>query len=207
MRIRRAVLATLLAVVVSSLADLNALAAQTCFAAHPLPRCRSYWITEAGLSVRLDPHGWTPSGPETESGSATLELGYMVNLSPRSALGAAVFLRGGEPVGGIGFRPRYRRWFNSHVSLDVAPGIVLKTLGGGQFALKAPTFSGQLGLNLSSGFALTSQVDVARNAVGTFPNGSSTDVAWYVGGRLGGGLGVAGILGFLALGVLVAATW
>jgi len=201
MPIRRAVLVVLLGLVLSSLADAQALAAQSCFAAHPLPRCRSYWLTEAGLSLRLDPH------PETESGSATLELGYMVNLSPRSALGAAVFLRGGEPVGGIGFRPRYRRWFNRHVSLDVAPGIVLKTLGGGQFTLKAPTFSGQLGLNLGSGFALTSQVDVARNAVGTFPNGSSTDVAWYVGGRLGGGLGVAGILGFLALGALVAATW
>jgi hypothetical protein len=201
MRVRRAVLAIGLAVAISSLADLPALAAQSCFAAQPLPRCRSYWLTEAGLSVRLDHH------PETESGSATLELGYMVNLSPSSALGAAVFFRGGEPVGGIGFRPRYRRWFNSHVSLDVAPGIVLKTLSGGQFTLKAPTFSGQLGLNLGSGLALTGQVDVARNAVGTFANGSSADVAWYAGGRLGSGLGVAGILGFLALGALVAATW
>jgi hypothetical protein len=201
MRICRAVLAVPLAVVVSSVAHLHPLAAQSCLTPHPLPRCRSYWITEAGLSVRLDPH------PETESGSATLELGYMVNRSPRSALGAAVFLRGGEPVGGIGFRPRYRRWLNSHVSLDVAPGVVLKTLGGGQFTLRAPTFSGQVGLNLGSGLALTGQVDVARNAAGTFANGSSTDVAWYAGGRLGGGLGVAGILGFFALGALVAATW
>jgi hypothetical protein len=195
------ILIVLFALVLISFADLRTLAAQSCFAGHPLPSCRSFWLTEAGLSVRLDPH------PETESGSATLELGYMVNLNPRSALGAAVFLRGGEPVGGIGFRPRYRRWFNSDVSLDVAPGIVLKTLSGGQFTLKAPTFSGQLGLNLGSGFALTGQVDVPRNAVGAFPNGSSTDVAWYAGGRLGSGLGVAGILGFLALGVLVAATW
>jgi hypothetical protein len=201
------ILIVLFALVVISLADLRTLAAQSCFAGHPLPRCRSFWLTEAGLSVRLDPHGWTPSGPETESGSATLELGYMVNLSPRSALGAAVFLRGGEPVGGIGFRPRYRRWFNNHVSLDVAPGLVLKTLSGGQFTLKAPTFSGQVGLNLGSGLALTGQVDVARNAVGTFANGSSTDVAWYAGGRLGSGVGVVGILGFLALGALVAATW
>ena len=130
----------------------------------------------------------------------------MVNRGPRSALGAAVFFRGGEPIGGIGFRPRYRRWLNSHVSLDVAPGLVLKTLGS-QFTLKAPTFSGQVGLNLGSGLALTGQVDVARNAAGTFANGSSTDVAWYAGGRLGGGVGVAGILGFLALGALVAATW
>jgi hypothetical protein len=130
----------------------------------------------------------------------------MLNLSPRSALGAAVFLRGGEPVGGIGFRPRYRRWFNSHVSLDVAPGLVLKTLGS-QFTLKAPTLSGQVGLNVGSGLALVGQVDVARNAMGTFANGSSTDVAWYAGGRLGGRLGVAGVLAFLALGALVAATW
>jgi hypothetical protein len=201
MRIRQAVLAVLLAVVAGGLLDLQALAAQSCFAAHQLPRCRSYWLTEAGVSARLDSH------PQTESGSATLELGYMVNLSSRSALGATVFLRGGEPVGGIGFRPRYRRWFNSQVSLDVAPGLVFKAMSGGQFLLKAPTFSGQVGLNLGSGLALTGQVDVARNALGSFANGRATDVAWYAGGRLGGGLGVAGMLGFVALGALIAATW
>jgi hypothetical protein len=199
MRIRRAVLAVLL-VTGSSLADQRGLVAQSCFAPHPFPQCRKHWLTEAGLSVRLDPH------PGTESVAATLELGHMVNLSPRSALGASVFLRGGEPVGGIGFRPRYRRWLTSSLSLDVAPGIVFQTLSS-QFTLQSPTLSGQVGLNLGSGLALTGQVDVVRNRLGTFANGKSTDVAWYAGGSLGGGLGVAGMLGFLGLGALVAATW
>jgi len=88
----------------------------------------------------------------------------------------------------------------------VAPGVVLTTLSD-QFTLKAPTFSGQVGLNLGSGVALTGQVDVARNGLGSFANGRATDVAWYAGGRLGGGLGVAGMLGFVALGALIAATW
>ncbi len=201
MQTRRAVLATLLVVVVSSLVDLHDLAAQACFAPHPLPRCRAYFLTEAGLSARLDPHRYT------ESASATLELGYMVNVSARSALGAAVFLRGGEPVGGIGFRPRYRHWLNRYLSLDVAPGIVLKSTGGGQFSLKAPTLSGQVGLNVSPGLGLIGQVDVVRSAYGTFSNGKSTDVAWYAGGSLGGWPGGIGMLGFLGLGALVAATW
>ena len=200
MGIRRTVLA-LLAFVASDVAALHSLAAQACFAPHPLPRCRSYWITEAGLSTRVDPH------PQTESASATLELGYMVNAGPRSALGAAVFLRGGEPVGGVGIRPRYRHWLSPSVSLAVAPGIVLKAMGGGQFSLRSPSFSGQVGLNVGPGLGLTGQVDTPRTDLGGFPNGKASDVAWYAGVRLGGGLGVAGLLGFLGLGALVAATW
>lgn len=200
MRIHRAVVAAL-AVAAVGLAASQPLAAQACFAPHPLPRCRSYWITEAGLSARLDPH------PQTEGASATLELGYMANTGARSALGAAVFLRGGEPVGGVGIRPRYRRWLGEKVSLDVAPGIVLKALSGGQFSLRSPGFSGQVALNIGSGFGVTGQVDVARIEFSGFANGNSTDVAWYAGARLGGGLGLGGMLGFLGLGALVAATW
>jgi hypothetical protein len=200
MQTSRAVFLGFLAVVGSSLLGRADLAAQSCFAPHPWPQCRSHWITEAGLTVRLDPH------PGTESAAATLELGHMVNLSSRSALGASVFLRGGEPVGGIGFRPRYRRWLSNSVSLDVAPGIVFKTLSS-QFTLQAPTLSGQIGLNLGSGLALTGQVDVIRYDLTAFTSQKPTDVAWYAGGYLGGGLGVAGMLGFLAFGALVAATW
>ena len=200
MGIRREVF-LMLAVVASGLATLHPVAAQSCFAPHALPRCRSYWVTEAGVSARLDSH------PQTEGASATLELGYMVNATPRSALGLAVFLRGGEPVGGVGIRPRYRHWLSRQVSLDVAPGIVLKAMSGGQFSLRSPSFSGQLGLNVGPGFGLTGQVDVARSAAGSFANGKSSDVAWYAGARLGSGLGVAGVLGFLGLGALVAATW
>jgi hypothetical protein len=200
MRIRRPAL-FMLALAIGHLAALPPLSAQACFAPHPLPRCRSYWITEAGLSARLDPH------PETESASATLELGYMANVGSRSALGAAVFFRGGEPVGGVGIRPRYRHWVGQRVSVDVAPGIVVKALSGGQFSLRSPGFSGQVGLNVGSGFGLTGQVDVVRLELGGFPNGTVRDVAWYAGARLGGGLGVAGMLGFLGLGALVAASW
>jgi hypothetical protein len=200
MRHQRAVL-IVVALAAANLAPLRPLHAQACFTPHPLPRCRSYWITEAGLSARLDPH------PGTEGASATLELGYMANMGARSALGAAVFVRGGEPVGGVGIRPRYRRWLGERVSLDLAPGIVVKALSGGQFSLRSPGFSGQVGLNVGSGFGLTGQVDVARTAYGGFANGKATDVAWYAGARLGGGLGLGGMLGFLGLGALMAATW
>ena len=200
MHARQAV-AAMLTVAVGILAACQDLSAQACFGAHPLPRCRSFWITELALSGRLDPH------PQTEDAAATLEAGYMVNLGQRSALGAALFLQGGEPVGGFGFRPRYRHWLGSQVSLDLAPGIMLKSTSGGQFTLKSPSFSGLVGLNVGSGFGLIGRVDLARNALGNFANGKSTDLAWYAGGRLGGWPGVVGVLGFLGVATVVAATW
>lgn len=183
----------------------GSLSAQTCFNSRPLPRCRSFWITEVGLSARLDSH------LDTEGGSVTVELGYMVNAGARSAFGISGFFRGGEPVGGVGIRPRYRLWLGKSISLDVAPGIVLKSTSGGQFTLKSGGFSGQLALNIAPGIGLVGQVDQVRldstAFQNTFPDGKTTDVAWYAGGRLSGGAGVAGILAFLALGALVAATW
>ena len=183
----------------------GSLNAQSCFTGHPIPQCRSFWITEAGFSARLDQRG------DTGGLSATLELGYMVNAGARSAFGISGFLRGGEPVGGIGIRPRYRLWLGKTVSLDVAPGIVLKTLSGGQFTVKSGGFSGQVALNITPGLGLVGQVDQVRldtTAIqNPFASGKTTDVAWYAGARLSGGAGVGGILAFLALGALVAASW
>jgi hypothetical protein len=200
MHARRAV-AALLTLAVGTLAAGQDLSAQACFGARPLPRCRSFWLTEFTLSGRLDPH------PQTEDAAATLEVGYMTNVGGRSALGGALFLQGGEPVGGFGFRPRYRHWLGRQVSLDLAPGIVLKAVSGGQFTLRSPSFSGLVGLNVGPGLGLIGRVDLVRGAYGGFANGKSTGLAWYAGGRLGGWPGVVGLAGFLGLATVVAATW
>jgi len=164
--------------------------AQACFKAHAFPRCHTFWITEAGVSHRLGPIlGGT-------DGSATLEVGYMVNTRGSSAFGAALFWREGEPVTGVGIRPRYRRWLNPRISVDLAPGIIVYS-GGHR---PSPTLSTQAAINWGPSFALTAQMDVVRRR----PKG--TELAWYGGGRLGGGLGTAGMLGGLALFALVIAT-
>ena len=191
-----------LALTLTTTTVISPLVAQSCFTGRPVPQCRSFWITEAGFSVRLDDH------PNKDGGSVTFDLGYAVNIGGQSALGVSGFLRGGEPVGGGGIRGRYRLWLGGATSLDLAPGILLAS-SGGQFDYKAGTFSGQVALNVTRGFGLVAQVDQVRLASNTFtfPNGETTDVAWYAGGRLSGGAGLGGILAFLALGALVAATW
>jgi hypothetical protein len=122
----------------------------------------------------------------------------MVNTSRRSAFGAALFVQSPEPILGFGFRPRYRRWLSPKVSVDLAPGIEYRSSN----ARFLPT--GQLALNLGSGFALTGNVHV----IPAIPEAErKAHFAWYVGARLGGGLGLAGVLGMVALTALVAATW
>lgn len=90
------------------------LAAQSCFRGRPLPRCRSWFITEgfAGAVAgrqRGDLYGIVLGG----------EVGWMRNLGPNSAVG------GGVAVSNIGvsLRPRYRRWLAPMVALDVGPGV------------------------------------------------------------------------------------
>jgi hypothetical protein len=178
-------------VVTALLAGPATLAGQMCFRANPAPRCHSFWITEAGVGARLDPH---PANTD-DGASLTLELGHMVNSGRRSALGAAIFLQVAEPISGFGLRPRYRHWLSRKVSIDIGPGIEYRS----NEARFLP--SGQLALNLGSGFAVTGDVHLIRSLSG------SRQLGWYGGGRLGGGLGLAGILGMVALGALVAATW
>jgi len=186
----------LVSLVGSSFVGLRPLAAQSCFSAHRLPRCRSYWITEAGLSTRLNPE------PMFSAVLLTLDAGYMVNYNARSALGATMFLQSS----GMGLRPRYRRWLGDRMSVDVAPGIVLKAMGD-QIARRAPAFSGQLGFNVGPALGVVGQVDVTRAADPIRFDAPATDVGWYVGGRLNNGFGLAGMLGCVALGVVVVATW
>ena len=168
--------------------------AQICFRGKPLPECRSFFVTEAGLSIRLDSHS------QSESRSLTFEVGYMVNRGTSSALGATVFLRGVDPVSGIGVRPRYRYWLTKESSLDISPGILLRSLCEG-YERVVPSFSGQIAINPTEFVGFTTQIDVIR-----FKH-KTTDIAWYLGAKLDSYFGVGGMLGFFALVILVAATW
>lgn len=97
----------------------RSLAAQGCFRGRPLPRCRSFWITEAEGGVRL-------AGPGAPGGELDarlgVELGWMRNLSRRTAIGGGVAV-GWDGVEFVSLRPRYRRWLTPAVALDASPGV------------------------------------------------------------------------------------
>jgi hypothetical protein len=94
-------------------------APRACFRGRPLPRCRSFWITEAEGGLRL-------AGPAAASGDLDarlgIELGWMRNLSPRTAIGGGL-AAGWDGVEFLSLRPRYRRWLTPVLALDVSPGV------------------------------------------------------------------------------------
>jgi hypothetical protein len=176
-----------------------------CFRGRPLPNCTSFWITEAGYAGRLTSGNEFLSGDGsstvTPGGSlmATLELGYMWNVTPRLALGGGV---GAGTFEGIYFavKPRVRFWATPDVAIDLEPSIRLNQ-GPGTSRLgidAAVSFQDRLGLF----------VQASRVTVTTYSSqfGVSTRVrpSIYGGVRLGSKLGVAGAIAD-GLGVAVLA--
>jgi len=178
MRTRPAVLLLLIALGLA-----RAAAAQTCFPARPLPECRRYPVLELGYAHRLG------GGPTLTGGSPQVhylsgELGWMVNRSPRLALGGSLF------VGALvdyafelrpGLKGRARYWLGPRTALDAGAGVILgriptsRTMG-----TEARRLGGaaHLGLSLHDALLLTVQAEYLANPV-------DRDLVGYVGARLG----------------------
>jgi hypothetical protein len=101
--------------------------ARDCFRGHPLPECRTFWITEIGY-YRTTFGSDLPSAP-LSSGAAlnshtAWDIGLMRNRTPTRADGYVAeigFNEGGVRIGGS---RRYRFWLPSQQSLDISLGVV-----------------------------------------------------------------------------------
>jgi outer membrane murein-binding lipoprotein Lpp len=165
------------------------------FKPKPLSECKSFLITEFGLAYGLD----KPSD-RTNLGLITWEFGYMVNRDEHSAIGGTVFIssEGDRPQVRFGLKGRYRYWLSKDQSLDIAPGVLItgsRDEFEGDFVF--PSFTCQTGLNLSSWFAVTGQVDIIRRK--TIDQGyplyalqekTVTKPEWYLGFKIGTPAGV-----------------
>ena len=87
--------------------------AQTCFKAKPLPDCKSFWITELAGGVAMAGE-WT-------SPFASGEVGLMVNLNKKHAVGGTGFLDVGD-YPAFGIKGRYRYWLSKNFSIDAGLG-------------------------------------------------------------------------------------
>lgn len=102
---------------------------QHCFRGRPLPKCRSFWITETSVSYRLSDHEtnhWK-NRKVYEKLLYTWNVDLMHNVSRRTSLGGSIFVDCDDFLNKaqFGARFRYRRWFSRVLSVDVAPGIPL----------------------------------------------------------------------------------
>ena len=89
-----------------------------CFRPRPGDRCRTFLVTEISRSTReFGPY----RGLEDKF---QWDWGAMVNVGGGQAVGATYVF--GEPKNGHrGVSLRYRRWLNSAIALDVAPGAIV----------------------------------------------------------------------------------
>ncbi len=160
-----------------------------CFEGRPLAMCKMFWITDFTVTMRLlddERRNYIPL--------FTWELGAMINVTPRSALGAALFL--GIDGNGtlVGVRPRYRRWLAGANVLDLAVGLYISQALNPPHAHNTPTVTGQLDLG-SDAFAFIGRVDLfAPLRCASRPNAPSTcssSVGLNVGAKLGSRPGLA----------------
>jgi hypothetical protein len=145
-----------------------------CFRGRPAPGCRAFAVTEFVLGAR-----GLGSGQRTDF-HLQLDLGGMLNLTDRSALGGTFTL--GPHHGERGGSLRYRYWAGPDLAIDLAPGAILA--GDGREGRR---------------FRLTGQVAVNINdRIGQFVQGESE----RDGGQLVAGLKLGSAAGLVVGGVL-----
>lgn len=135
------------------------------FRGRPLPRCKTFFITEFSMMGKL---AGTNLGYEEAPGYlGQFDLGFMGNLSTRYALGGTVFLRASpdDGSGNLGVAVRLRRWLGDKFSADFSPGLGLFWEGDHQ--VKSPSFTGSVRLSYRDYVALIGSVEVVKRELWT----------------------------------------
>lgn len=178
-----------------------------CFRAQPYPACRVFFLTDAGVFVRL-----THSDASANSQSplrAVVDWGAMVNLSRTNAIGGSWFAALDENGFSTGPVLHWRRWLANAKSIDVAVGT---PIAGGN-ALRPGSVLGLVKYNPVHWFGVavrpeliraedyicgTSSCTYVRRTRGRVYLGAET--GWFPG--LGLGLGAGVTLGVLVIALL-----
>ena len=182
------ILGGLCAVVVPALAGAQAApdTGKACFAARPVPECKTFWITEVGWYHRAFGSGSiqnVPAGvyarPEL-NGHLSWELGLMSNRSRGIAVGGTLLVGGGGGSWRFGLNGRYRRWLGERSSIDVSAG----PLGVVTHAPYSQPHRAAYGMNaaVALGWRDWAAVTVSADAV---RGGGHNATAVYTGVRLG----------------------
>jgi len=173
-----------------------------CFRGRPKPKCGSFMITEFAMLHPLGPVlGAGPMGG--------LELGMMVNVGRRSAIGGTLLLGGDDSWSRVVMGVRFRRWLSPSVSAELGVGRVsASNEGPGGSTLHRSGFATRAGLDLSDLVGFTVAYEHLGSVSGC-PSGwpcqpSPAASGWLVGVKAGSYAGPAVALG---LALLMAGTW
>lgn len=174
-----------------------------CLRASPAPRCEWLLLTEAGYSVPIA--RGSPAVAGKSSNRITVALGALRNLGSHDALGGALFFAGLDAdASRSGAQVRYRRWISRSAALEAGAGVIWEatdlTVGA-----RLPGFRAQAGFDIRNIVGVTTQVDIVGTEFGA-DGEPKTFVDWYVGGRVGGGVGLAGVAVLGLLTILAVAT-
>jgi hypothetical protein len=111
-----------------------------CFRGQPLPRCKSFWIVEMqGSTPLLQTERFTYIDDTRQLRHDTFDsvlewnLGHMVNVGDRHALGGVITVGTGNTDPLTGIKLRARRWMGRDVSLEVETGLVRSNATDTQF--------------------------------------------------------------------------
>jgi hypothetical protein len=149
-------------------------------------------LFEATIGRRLNRHLYP--GVQNFRGQVSWELGPLFNRG-EWAWGVAVMASADEEGARWGIRPRYRRWLEPGVALDLGVGMLIGGETGyaeqhypGLSALIGLTFGNLLGVNLELQAISTSQEysPLSLRAIAPGDRHKSVDFAWLLGAKLSG---------------------
>ena len=166
------------------------LQAENCSWIKPSPECGLFLVTEVGAG-----HVFAPD----QTQCFLSDLGFMVNLSRRYALGVAHYTALDSKYTNFrgGLKLRMRRWLNRSASLNLGAGALLWS---GTYGDRHPSFTGDIGFSYKDLLILQVGCDHLRNSKGHSTKGVNWYAALKTGSYIGGGATVVG----LALGILEA---
>lgn len=151
----------------------------TCFRGRPAPACRWYVVLEGGAGIAL-----AQTVPQAIPGrpGINIQVGLMRNRGPRSAFGGTLY--GSRDVATqrtiVAILPRYRRWLNREVALDMAVGPALHVGNwNGHVTVYSAGAMAEMGLNVSDLVGVTSRLELLPTPA------DPTGVSWHTGIRVG----------------------
>ncbi len=153
-----------------------------CFRGGPAERCKSFLITEFSF------------GPGTTSASrrppffGDWEVGMMRNTETRSAIGGTIVVNYDENERAfLGIRPRYRRWLNRKLAVDISGGLYVMGLNETARTTRRPAVTARVGLMFKDWIGLAVGTDALRLGIGPT---ARVETPILIGIRLGGYAGI-----------------
>jgi hypothetical protein len=175
-----------------------------CFRGKSLSECSSFFISEFAYLKRLSRSvGFDEDKVYRFKGDHdfyfSADIGWMRNLDMKNAIGGTMYFGLDDDGSRLAIKPRYRRWLNDKISLDISAGLIFKSFENEMH--KSPGFTGHIGLGISDYIMLITQLEIMPfEAVyysyhdGEYLHMKGKEVVWYGGLKLGSYPGIVTII-------------